>query len=167
MTTATATASTPAVAPEVNLADMTAAQLSERMSKLAERHDTLKASVSEFESVSKDLQAAVGEFNKRFGILPPTVKKGNGAPRAPRQRKDGDKAYPSLKEVVLGVLGANPDGLELKGIVGKVQEMIDRKEYASNAKSLSAVVAQAVNALKQEKLIEHDRESKRYSKSAA
>lgn len=154
-----------------SISDMTTAQLSERMSKLAERHDALKTSVSEFETVKNDLKAVSEEFQKRLGLPAapeaPAEKKSK-ATRAPRQKKaEGDKKYPSLKEVVLTVLNKNPDGLELKGIVHEVQEMIKRKEYDSGAKSLSAVVSQAVNALKQENLINHDRESKKYTKKAA
>lgn len=164
--------SNPASAPvQPTLADMTTAQLSERMTKLAERHDVLKASVAEFSTVNADLKTTSDEFQKRFGIATPAAPiskpKGSSAPRAPRTKKDGDSKYPSLKEVVQTVLSKNADGLELRGIVAEVQGMITRKEYASGAKSLSAVVSQAVNALKQESLIKHDRDTKKYSNVAA
>jgi hypothetical protein len=149
---------------------MTTAQLSDRMTKLAERHDVLKASVAEFSTVNADLKATSDEFQKRFGIVAPAApakSKGSSAPRAPRAKKEGDSKYPSLKEVVQTILSKNADGLELKGIVAEVQGMINRKEYASGAKSLSAVVSQAVNALKQESLIKHDRDTKKYSNVAA
>lgn len=164
--TATAAAATTA-AP--TLADLTTAQLSERMGKLAERHDTLKASVSEYETVKTDLNATVVEFQKRLGhiISVPAKAKGSSAPRAPRAKKEGDSKYPSLKGIVQTVLSKNSDGLELKGIVSEVQGMINRKEYSSTAKSLSAVVSQAVNALKQEKVINRDDESKKYSLASA
>lgn len=69
----------------------------------------------------------------------------------------------SLKSIVQTILAKSPDGLDLGGIVTEVHGMTERKEYVSNAKSLSAVVAQAVTALKQENVIVHDRESKKYS----
>jgi hypothetical protein len=163
------------VAAEPTVVDMTTAQLSDRMSKLSERYDALKASVSEFETVKTDLAGTLAEIQKRIGAVAPAAApaakpkaKAKSKSSTPRQPKaDGDKKYPSLKEVVLTVLGKNPDGLELKGIVHEVQEMIKRNEYASGAKSLSAVVSQAVNALKAENLINHDRDSKKYTKKAA
>lgn len=163
------TVSAPVAAPAAStLSDMTTAQLSERMSRLAERHDTLKASVSEYETVKTDLTSTMSEFQKRIGTAAPVKKTSSSAPRAPRApRQNGDQKYPSLKEVVLTVLGKNSNGLDLNGIRVEVQAMIDRKEYSSNAKSLSAVISQAVNALKQEELINHDKESKKYSKKAA
>lgn len=155
--------STTVTAPApVSLADLTTAQLSERMGKLAERHDALKASVAEFDTVKTDFSATVTEMQKRVGTTHAATKP-KGEKRAPRQKKEGDSKFPSLKEVVQTVLGKHPDGLELKGIVSEVQGMINRKEYSSSAKSLSAVVSQAVNSLKQEQLINHDRDSKKYT----
>jgi hypothetical protein len=69
----------------------------------------------------------------------------------------------SLKGIVQSILAKNPNGLDLGDIVTEVDGMVKRNEYSSNAKSLSAVVAQAVTALKQENVIVHDRESKKYS----
>lgn len=69
----------------------------------------------------------------------------------------------SLKSIVQVILAKSPDGLDLGAIVAEVHGMTERKEYVSNAKSLSAVVSQAVTALKQENVIVHDRESKKYS----
>jgi len=153
----------PVVAP-VTLADMTTQQVSERMSALATKHDLLKAAVTEYDSVKVELNATLTEFQKRLGVTMPATKAAKeNTPRASRTKKEGEGKYPSLKEVVVGILNKNSEGLELKGIVAKVQAMIDAKEYDSNAKSLSAVVSQAVNALKQENLINHDRESKKYS----
>lgn len=151
------------------LADLSTAQLSERMTKLAERHDALKASVTEYETVKTDLAATLGELQKRVGgFIAAPAKAKSSTPRAPRAaKKEGDPKYPSLKEVVQTVLSKNANGLDLGGIRAEVQAMIDRKEYASNAKSLSAVISQAVNSLKQEKVINHDRESKKYSIASA
>jgi hypothetical protein len=168
MTTST-TAPVVAAVATTTLADMTTQQVSERMSALASKHDSLKAAVAEYDSVKVELNATLTEFQKRLGVTMPATAKAakEGAPRAPRAKKEGEGKYPSLKEVVVGILNKNTEGLELKGIVAKVQAMIDAKEYDSNAKSLSAVVSQAVNALKQENLISHDRESKKYSPKAA
>jgi hypothetical protein len=69
----------------------------------------------------------------------------------------------SLKSIVQGILAKATNGLELSAIVAEVHAMTERKEYSTNAKSLSAVVSQAVTALKQENVIVHDRESKKYS----
>lgn len=171
MTTATAPVAAPAADAVVAISDMTTAQLSERMGKLAERHDALKASVSEYETVKTELSVTLSEIQKRLGTATaaPAKAKSSGAPRAPRAPKppQGDQKYSSLKEVVLAVLEKNPDGLDLNGIRLEVQGMIDRKEYHSGAKSLSAVISQAVNALKQEEKINHDRDSKKYTKKAA
>ncbi len=170
MTTATAPVAAPAADAVVAISDMTTAQLSERMAKLADRHDALKASVSEYETVKTELSATLSEIQKRLGTATaaPAKAKSSGAPRAPRAPKpQGDQKYSSLKEVVLTVLEKNPDGLDLNGIRLEVQAMIDRKEYHSGAKSLSAVISQAVNALKQEEKINHDRDSKKYTKKAA
>jgi hypothetical protein len=163
---------TSTIAPVVaatTLADLTTQQVSERMSALASKHDSLKAAVAEYDSVKVELNATLTEFQKRLGVTMPATSKvaKEGAPRAPRAKKEGEGKYPSLKEIVVGIVNKNTEGLELKGIVSKVQAMIDAKEYDSNAKSLSAVVSQAVNALKQENLITHDRESKKYLPKAA
>jgi hypothetical protein len=87
------------------------------------------------------------------------------AKRAPRVAKEGEVKLPSLKEVVQKILVNGP--LEIAGIRKEVEAMIARGEYASNATSLSAVVSQAVNALKGEELVIHDRESKQYSLAPA
>lgn len=158
-----------AVAPNptvVVLADLSMEDLSGRMGSLAVRHDALKSSVTEFETVKTDLSATMAEIQKRLGgaVAAPAKAKGT---RAPRAKKEGDGKFPSLKEVVQIVLRKSPDGLELKAIVVEVQGMIDRGEYASGAKSLSAVVSQAVNALKGENLINHNRDKKTYTAAAS
>lgn len=162
MTTATVPAPVVvAPVPVVMLVDLPTAQLSELLNKLAERHDVLKESVTEFNSVKTELAATLTEFQKRLGnsVQAPSPKQKDGEKR-PRAKKDSNAK--SLKELVLLVLEKNPAGLELKGIVAEVQGMINRNEYTSNAKSLSAVVSQAVNALKQEEFIKHDRDTKIY-----
>jgi len=172
------TAPAPVAAPAVpTQADMTTAQLSERMSKLAERYDVLKASVSEYETVKADLKSVSEEFQKRLGLTPaapapaPAAKpKGkpkakSTAPKAPKVASGEKKT--SLKEVVLTVLGKNTDGLDLNGIRLEVEAMIKRGEYHSNAQSLSAVISQAINALKQEGAISRDSDTKKYTKKAA
>ncbi len=171
----TAPASVPATDAAVTLADMTTAQLSERMGKLAVRYDELKASVSEYETVKTDLRVVSEEFQKRIGLTPaapapaPAKPKAKAkvakasAPKAPKT--DGGKKQ-SLKDVVLTVLGKNPDGLDLNGIRLEVEAMIKRGEYHSNAQSLSAVISQAINALKQEGAISRDSDTKKYTKAA-
>jgi hypothetical protein len=168
-TTATVAAPVAATPTAPTLQDLTTQQVSERMSALAAKHDSLKAAVTEYETVKVELNATLTEFQKRLGVTMPVAAKAakEGTPRAPRAKKEGEGKYPSLKEVVVGILNKNAAGLELKGIVAQVQAMIDAKEYDSNARSLSAVVSQAVNALKQENLISHDRESKKYSPKTA
>jgi hypothetical protein len=155
------TSAAPAPVTVPTLAELSTAQLSERMGKLAERHDVLKASVSEYETVKTDLNATVAEFQKRLGTTVHGTSAKKDAPR--RAKKEGDSKFPSLKEIVLTILQKNPDGLDLNGIRIEVDAMIKRGEYSSNAKSLSAVISQAVNGLKQEELIKRDEESRKYS----
>jgi hypothetical protein len=165
MTTVTVPAVVATPTPAPALSDLNTVQLSERMRKLAERHDVLKASVSEFELVRTDLSATLGEFQRRLGAVVQTAPVKKESTRSPRTKKDGETGFPSLKEVVLGILQKHPDGLDLNGIRVEVDAMVKRNEYASNAKSLSAVVSQAVNNLKQENLINHDRENKKYTRT--
>src|SRR5262249_35851223 len=95
--TATPNVATPAT-PDVTLADMTSGWSGEHMGRLADRHETLKKSVTEYEKVKSDLQSTVAEFNKRLGVaVSAPAKAKSSTPRAPRQKKDGDKSYPSLK----------------------------------------------------------------------
>ncbi len=61
---------------------------------------------------------------------------------------------PPLKEVVQNILGQNPEGMELRDIVREVTRMKEAGEYNTNAKSITAVVSQAINQLKQDNLIE-------------
>ncbi len=136
------------------------------MSNLGKRFDELKAAVTEFDGVKTDLNATVQEFQKRTVGVQRAPKPKSGEKRSRKKGANGEK-FPSLKEAVLQVLEKNPDGLALGGIVTEIQGMIDRKEYASGAKSLSAVVSQAVNALKVEELINHDKDSKKYTKKQA
>jgi hypothetical protein len=119
---------------------------------------------AEFDALEVTRNSLKTEIVKRLGgevpvVAEPKVKK----PKVGRKKKEGDKSFPSLKEVVQTILGKNPEGLDLKAIANEVDAMIKRGEYASNAKSLPAVVAQALNALKQEDLLNHDKESKKYS----
>lgn len=174
MSNTTAPVSAPAApAAQPTLDSLTTAQLSDRMTKLAERHDVLKASVAEFAAVNADLKATSNEFQKRFGITTVAIpasakvkasKPKSSTPKAPNAPKS-DK-FPSLKEVVLTVLEKNTEGLDLNGIRVEVDAMIKRGEYASNAKSLSAVISQAINALKQEGAISRNDETKKYTKAA-
>jgi hypothetical protein len=127
-----------------------------------------------FESLNTDpdsvKNAAKADLLRRLDgkAVAPKKDVSDGESKRGRKKDVGDgKTYPSLKEVVRGVLARNPDGLELNGIVTEVKGMISRGEYASNAQSISAVVSQAVNSLKQEQLINHDKESKKYSLATA
>jgi hypothetical protein len=72
-----------------------------------------------------------------------------------------------LRVVVQNILAKNPEGLELKNIVAEVHDMIQRGEYSSHAKNLTAVVYQAVNSLREEKLVHQNKESKRYTTTVA
>ncbi len=132
------------------------------------------ALVEKFDKLSQELDSVRAELAKEFGFgVAPTVapvavpesteKKTAPKKRAGRKKGDGEQNFPSLKSVVQSILAKHPEGLEVKQIVHEVDGMIKRKEYHSGAKSLSAVVSQAVNALKQEDVLNHDRENKKYS----
>ena len=122
---------------------------------------------TELDKLSQTQKEVQGEVLKRFGYEDTEIVKVTAAkPKRTgggRKKQDGESKYPSLKEIVQTILAKHPDGLELKAIAGEVNEMIKRGEYASNAKSIPAVVAQAVTALKQENLLNHDKENKKYS----
>lgn len=72
-----------------------------------------------------------------------------------------------LKTIVQNILSKNVDGMELKDIVADVHGMIVAGEYSSNAKNLAAVVYQAINALREEKLIHKNKENMRWSTISA
>jgi hypothetical protein len=135
-----------------DLSSMSLVELATEMDKLTESQNQVKA-----------------EVLKRFGIEVPestvVVKpKVQGEKRGRKKQEGGTTTkFPSLKEIVQTILAKHPEGLELKGIALEVEAMRQRGEYASNAKSIPAVVAQAVTALKQESLLNHDKESKKYS----
>lgn len=136
------------------------------------RFDELVAQRSKLQN---ELVAVNGELAKELGIngtvatatptaTAPAPKKNGGKKRGRKkaQKTDDGKSYPSLKQVVQTILGKHPDGLKLQDIVTEVMKMIERKEYASEAKSMSAVVSQAVTSLKAEKVLSHDRENRIY-----
>jgi hypothetical protein len=136
------------------------------------RFDELVAQRSKLQA---DLVAVNGELAKELGVVGGTVatatatapapkKNGTGKKRGRKkaQKTEDGKSYPSLKQVVQTILGKHPDGLKLQDIVLEVNKMKDRGEYASEAKSMSAVVSQAVTSLKQEKVLSHDRENRIY-----
>jgi len=127
-----------------------------RVLELVKRHDALK---EELAQVNAELAQELGLGNAAAPVVAPRKAENRG-----RKPKEGETAVKkSLKEVVKEVLARNPDGLELKGITAEVQTLIQKGEYASKASNTSAVVAQAVNALKVEHAINHDKESKKYS----
>lgn len=130
-----------------------------RVVELAKRVEVTKKEHEEaVAELMKELQVAVGG---------PVPQKPEGEKRGRKPKVEGEAAATgtkkSLKEIVKDVLGKNPDGLELKGITAEVVTLIQKGEYSSKASNTSAVVAQAVNALKAEKAIHHDKESKKYS----
>jgi len=134
----------------------------EKLEKLEAEAATLKAELlSELSggAIAKPKAAAKRTPKKKTTQLAPASADGTTPPEAVA---DAPKRV-SLKSIVQSILAKNPDGLDLGGIVAEVHGMTERKEYVSNAKSLSAVVSQAVTALKQENVIVHDRESKKYS----
>jgi hypothetical protein len=129
-----------------------------RVAELIKRHDSLK---EELVKVNGDLAQELG-----LTAVTPAPRKTEGEKRGRKPKAEGEAAASnkkSLKEVVKEVLARIPDGLELKGITAEVQTLIQKGEYTSKASNTSAVVAQAVNALKVEKAISHDKESKKYS----
>jgi len=132
------------------------------MNELKMKWEKLEKLEAEINLVKAEIVAAL---NGALVKAKPVAKRG---PKKKTQSADGtvesaEAKRPSLKGVVQAILAKNPDGLELGGIVAEVHGMKERNEYNTNAKSLSAVVSQAVTALKQENVIVHDRESKKYS----
>lgn len=68
--------------------------------------------------------------------------------------EDGaEKTQPSLKQVVQTIVAKHPNGVELREIVNEVTGMVERKEYVTKAKSITAVVSQAINQLTQDNAI--------------
>ena len=129
-----------------------------RIAELVKRHDSLK----------EELVKVDGELAEELGLqsVAPTPRKTDGEKRGRKPKTEGEVGASnkkSLKEVVKEVLARNPDGLELKGITAEVVTLIQKGEYSSKASNTSAVVAQAVNALKIDKAINHDKDSKKYS----
>lgn len=122
------------------------------------------------EALNTDPDRVRGEVKalvlKRLDVAP--VKRERKA-SAPKEGETSSSAAatgprpPSLKEVVKGILSKHTEGLQLKEIVAEVDKMVKAGEYESKAKNLPAVVSQAVHSLRQESLINHDRESKKYS----
>ena len=121
------------------------------------------------EATKQEFNEAVAELQKELGVVvvgTAHAAKPEGEKRGRKPKAEGEEGASnkkSLKEVVKEVLARNPDGLELKGITAEVVTLIQKGEYTSKANNTSAVVAQAVNALKVEKAINHDKESKKYS----
>jgi hypothetical protein len=138
------------------------------MSRLVELAQKLVKLEAETTFVKAELVAALSANAKAKAVAAPkkaatrkkAAKPAADATNAPQEDKP---KRVSLKDVVQTILGKSSEGLDLGGIVAEVHEMVKRGEYATNAKSLSAVVSQAVNQLKQEVKIKHDRESKKYS----
>ena len=78
--------------------------------------------------------------------------------------EDGvERTQPALKQVVQDIVAKHPEGIEARAITDVVIGMIERKEYISNASSVTAVVSQAINQLQTDKAIigEKSPESKR------
>ncbi len=126
---------------------------------LCELHEALN---TDSERVQREVRALV---LKRLDVAPVKRERKAATPKegeAPAVASSDPKP-PSLKEVVRNILVKNPNGLELNQIVTEVKTLIENKEYESKAKSLSAVVSQAVHALRQENVVNHDRENKKYS----
>lgn len=148
-------------------------ELAQKLVKLESETNAAKATHAKLESETNAAKAELVSLLENAKVDNNVVVK-----RAPRKKAPVDSTAPptvatdatkrpSLKEIVQTILGKSSEGLDLKGIVAAVHDMVQRKEYVSNAKSLSAVVSQAVNSLKGENKIQHDRESKKYSLAAA
>lgn len=64
-----------------------------------------------------------------------------------------EKIQSSLKQLVQEIVAKHPDGVELREITTEVTGMVERKEYVTKAKSITAVVSQAINQLQNDKAI--------------
>lgn len=62
--------------------------------------------------------------------------------------KSGKKRDKTMGDLVVQVLELNPEGLPLKELSSKIQEMIDNKEYDTESGNIPNIVSQALNKLK-------------------
>lgn len=129
--------------------------------------------VQRVEKLESDLVTAKAELAKELGL--------DGVQQvvavAPKQRKkrvprkDGEnsdkKNGPSLKDVVLGIIAKNPNGIGVKAIMAEVVEMKKSGKYHTKADNVSGVVSQAVASLKAEDAVIHDRENRTYKPKAS
>lgn len=144
------------------------AELNGKWAKVVKLGEEFEAAKADFASalngsVAKPKVAVKRTPKKKTTQLAPASADGTPAPEGATGAEAPKQERVSLKKIVKDILAKNSNGLDLGGIVAEVHGMVERKEYVSNAKSLSAVVSQAVTALKQEDAIVHDRESKKYS----
>lgn len=135
-------------------------ELKERREALQAERDAIDA---EFQKRLTELQGLVGA---PAAATKPKAKRGRKKTAAPAASADGaaqTAKQPTMKELVLNILSKNQGGLELGGILDVIKGMVERKEYATRAQKLAPVVSQAIHALKQEKLIEQNKDSKKYT----
>lgn len=138
------------------------------MSRVLDLAQKLVKLETETNSVKAELRAALDSVNAK----PKTAPKKAATPRKKADKPATDSPTEkapkraSLKDHILAILDKSPEGMPLQGLVTEIHDMVKRNEYATNAKSLTAVVSQAVNGLKQEEKIKHDRESKKYSRAS-
>ena len=118
--------------------------LQKQISDLNEKLNSVKAEMAKDLSITEDVKAPVA---------PPEV----------TERRPRASSKVSMKSLVQSILAEHPEGLELHAIVVIVQKKIEAGEYSSNASNMSAIVAQATNALKAEKILDHNKTNRLYT----
>jgi hypothetical protein len=131
--------------------------MSDRVLELAQKRAAL---ISELATVETNLADELKTLTPKVAAeAPKSVKATKPKKTGGRKKEDGSKG-PSLKKVVTDLLAKHKDGMQLGEIVGVVTEMIKKGEYASKASNVTAIVSQALNQLKGEKLIQKNAEKK-------
>jgi hypothetical protein len=133
-----------------------------KMSRVVELAKKVEAKRVALDTAKVEYDESVAELSNEL-VTATEKPKQEGEKRGRKPRVEGDTSNKrTLKEIVKEILDKNPDGLELKGVTAVVMDMIKDGQYSSKASNVSAIVSQAINALKAEKGIRHDKQSKKY-----
>lgn len=120
------------------------------------------------------LQKQISDLNEKLNSIKAEMAKDLSIPEAVKapvtapvpeatERRPRASSKVSMKSLVQSILAEHPEGLELHAIVVIVQKKIEAGEYSSNASNMSAIVAQATNALKAEKILDHNKTNRLYT----
>lgn len=134
------------------------------MTKVTELAQKLVDAQEKLSKAEATVNAVKAEMIQELGTVTPV--KAKGEKRGRKKTEDGAK-YPTMKSIVQNILSKNSNGMSLSEIVKEVVGMIERHEYTSEAIDISPVVSQALAKLKGANIVNHDKESKKYSLPAA